>query len=691
MIKCFIYDLSEKNQKMIIGLVESDSVTENTGDIFPMYQRDSYVLKENERFISNAGEHYYIVFDVDSRRKYLDVNIFRDGVKVGLNNDISYAACQSHDFFEAILNHFDYFMIDDVTEIDSLNGISKKGQTTDYFGNVFRRVNADSFCEIIKGDKVYFVGLDENRNYCLVDDFYNAIKIAKGKMRRVLLINNLVDKTVDKYGLSFSPFNCFCNGSSYLFNWPSGFIINYDGTKLTITKNAKITKDYHLVNSEEKALTLKNIYKAFKEEVISESYFVKYNNQYLYNDGLEFSIVNDSKDSNMISDYKLNIFKMAISLFVGEANYQTFNNASYLISYDNLIKLSDSFDNEGTNKIVDVTLSNSFKKNVLMADKLNEGVIIICNNKYLCLNIIDNSSFTINYEDCAYNATIFSEQGAKCTINLLGLKSLKKEIKNNLDITKFNIQYGDVDFNLGDNYKIIMDKLVEGKHRIWNYESIDEIKLETEKGSLEYLRLFYPKGVMDSKALFEMTIDNNINNILIINNGLNIDLIGLNNATKNLNRQINVATIDTIKCGYYPKVELNHNLKYIASYRCNFDDLPSCVLNKFDLILFTRHFDSSVNNLKHIKEKMVVNVRNCGLNKVCDKVFDYYSQDEKISRKLFSNYDNFDDVIKINESGVKRLQDICKSNGIDVLKPLLDRKYSYVTISKDSKDFLKNK
>ena len=135
MIKCFLYQMDEKNKRIITGLIENDEYLEYDPTYeYKMILEDNYTILENERKISNFGRLFYAVSINDEHHKYLNFNDYMLKVKLDMTENVAFASALSKEMLMSILENTNYFNQDlDLDYVDSgLTLMDDKGYK-DYF------------------------------------------------------------------------------------------------------------------------------------------------------------------------------------------------------------------------------------------------------------------------------------------------------------------------------------------------------------------------------------------------------------------------------------------------------------------------------------------------------------------------------------------------------------------------------
>lgn len=689
MLNKFLYEIDDADRKIIIGLVEDDEQQDELDNSFSMQNYATYKPEGTQKAIINKGDQVYSYIDTDNGRMYLDVNMYQNKITVQMTENIEHACCYSKDMAEAILFNMNYFGYDDACFAPSGFYKPNHGDLKDSFDNMFRRAVEGSYIQIRKDGTSNFVSYDfETRKYSLVSDIQFASKIKKKNIRKILTINGFIDKDTDPKALCFSPNETFGYETGYYYK---GIRINYADGLLSFTQNETATPNDHLINSEEVKTKMELIYNEMQRNDNSEEFYALANNLYVSFDGTNYSFTSDAKSAFKMSNLTFDLLSNAYYLFDKRIVLNKMDlNVIYLNEIsENTYEFSNSPLSDGSkSKLIEKANYQAYQNEFANIDN-EEGIIAIIDGMYLNLTV-DGDSFLIGYSDTGYNATILTDAQAEVISTILNIKIVKREIKNILSaeiFKNYRMDYNDNQMAIADAYEEITNLIISHKHRIFSYEDFSQIKTETEKGSLEYLRQIMPKALLDSESLFSdiLTNDLNIHHILIVGSGANLDLIALNTVMKKLKREIKVSTIDQSKWGYYPSVSLS-NVKIQGIYRFEFNNCVKSIMDQFDMILFSRDFKNTdvapmLKALKGLNKKIVLaNMRLCNLEKNTDSFFTYFSSMFPLKRKYINHDENeFSDILSIYDKfSVKMQKTYLVPSGIKM--PVIEKKYSYHSI-----------
>ncbi len=316
---------------------------------------------------------------------------------------------------------------------------------------------------------------------------------------------------------------------------------------------------------------------------------------------------------------------------------------------------------------------------------LEKGYVLSIENKYLSIELRDNNEFKILYHNSSYHAMVFTDDQAKVLSKIIKKEITKRELSNILNkLDKYNITNNRVEFNILNEYENILNYSSVNKLKLNMYHD-SNLKLENEKGSLEYLRRYFFKDIKDSEILFNNIMSkHDISNILLVDSFVNIDLIALNNICIKLNKKVNVTLIIRTKMGYSPNANLS-NVTVNKVYRVEFVSLPKIILEKFDLVVFSRGFNKQELVFNYVI-KNIINAQNIILANIkrVDKEEDSFSKlFSKIKKKHFIDYEDSEKIIDIS----RRIFDDEYSNvsnysfgKCDIVDPIVDKKTSYHSI-----------
>lgn len=644
MITKFLFHYTKEKKRILSGIVEDDNIVSyDPLKRFPIAPEGINILP-TERKIINKGKVGYLVFK-DDDTKYLDVNIFDGEVKIALTDNISHAACYSKEFFAPILDYAEYFGYDD-DPIFVESGLSLNDDVyTDTF-TIFKNIQDASYCKINKEDKSYFVARDDNQKYYLTDKFEDASKVAKQELRRVLLINNFIDIKTPKSAVSFSSYKYLSDDNNeYVYAGRNPYRLSLNDNVLKIKLNPTIEASDKLRSNEETFLNLKDISYLISKEESEKSYYLESSNgKYVKKvDDLEYTLVPNPIDASYLNDYDIEIIKSAYRVIAPEMSFLR-KNKNYFLYYDNneysiCNKPMPHYDN---GRMIDKSAYEDFMSAFDVSfnkSKRDKGIILIINDKYLNIEFISKTAFKVFITESSYNASLFTAEEASAIKAILGFKFSERRIENILlnDLRLYKINSNNP--NISNEYRMIMNDALAKKTIIPDYLNIAELKLETEKASIEYLRRFYLKAVYDYKALFEMVLNDDIKKILIIAPRYNLELQGLELAAK---KPLEVVTLNEQKFGYLPNVSLK-NVKYKATYRLKLQNLPKMFVDQFDLILFGGGFNESLDDYKATLDSIVSNsnvlLANSRILAAQNDSFNEYFKDKLSLKRKYYNYE----------------------------------------------------
>lgn len=690
MILKFLYQTDARERKIISGLVEDNS--ESTYDpfkTFPVVDESKAIITDGQNAIYNKGKQGYMVFHFEEEDKYLDVNLFNGEVKIALTKNISHASCYSEEFFGAILDYADYFDCDDIEFIYSGLKKSKMGLEDEY-DHFFKKLQDASYCKINMDDNAYFLCRDDEQKYYLSRDFSLASKIAKNEIRRVLVINDYIDKSTKRSDLSFSPFKALSEDNSYYYAGLNPFKATYNDDILKVELDPVVSINARLIRSEEIFLNLKDVSYLISKEKNNKRYYLEVGNKYIKEESpLSYSLVSNPYEATPILDYDIEIIKSLLKVFDPSKVVRRKNKEYFMYYEGNQYELFDKampgYDN---GVMIDENIYGLFTTSFKMSfnDSHKEsGVILIRDGKYLSVKMVSPTSFKVNLTDSSYNASIFTVEEANAIENLFNWNFKRREINNLLlnDLRQYNI-YKDNTKTVLDEYKNIMKDITSKKTTVVGYKKPSELRLETEKGALEYLRRFYIKDVFDYKNLFEISLTDDIKSVLIVAPKLNLELQGLALAAKN---KLNVCILNENKFGYLPHVYINNNINLHGVYRLKLQNLTKSFLDNYDMIVFGHSFDEeeevfkdTLNSLIEDDTKMVfVNTRVAKFEEPNDKFYSYFSKKLDLKRKYFSYEMPYqEEVNKLDEEFTKYLY---KVQSIYQFEPVrLEKEFSYHSI-----------
>lgn len=704
MITKFLYQLDNSQRKVIVGIVEDDEIeTIDSLTTFKLVQDTKAILRPNDKVLYNVGKQGYIVFHSEDGDRYLDINIFGDEVKINVTKNISFASSYSEDFFGVILDYASYFGFEDVEFI--FNGMkkSKNGSIDDEYDHYFKRVTDASYCKINKDDKAYFLSRNEDMSYFLTPDFSQASKVKKNEIRKVLIINKFINSKTERKDLSFSPYKALVSDNVYYYAGLNPFKATYTDDVLTLELEPVIDVSARLIKSEEIFLGLKDVSYLISKEKTNKRYYLEVDGKYVKETSpFMYEFVSNPFDASPLLDYDIEIVKSLLKVFDPSKKVLRKNKNNFMYYEKNIYTLTDNaisgYDN---GKMIDKDIYDEFISTFntdFNNKKRDSGLILIRDGKYLSMEIISSTRFSVYLSDSSYNASLFTDKEAKVLEKLFNWNFKYREIKNllvkDLSLYKINI---DNKKSILDEYKNIMKDITSKKTPVVAYDKPSEIKCETEKGALEYLRRFYMKDVFDFKKLFELVLNDEIKNVLIVSTKFNLELQGLALAA---NSKLNVTILNENKFGYLPNIYLNNNIKIDGMYRLKLQNLPKTFLKSYDLIVFGLGFDEdeilfkdTLDELcKDDRDVVFVNTKHAQFEPEVDKFYEYFLSKISLKRKYF-NYDMpyTDDILALDEEFTNYLYRIQSINQYPSVK--LDKKYSYHSIvikhNNELKDFYK--
>ncbi len=709
MIKKFLYQLDVRERKVVTAIVEDNNDTVYIPDHkFPMQDRESYIANEEETVTRNNGEFVYVCFDDEDGRNYLDINTYGGEVKISLTNKIAHASCFGKDFMSVILDYVNYFDYEEVSFISSGMSKNKRGET-DIYDNFFRKVTDASYVKLNKNNTVYFLTKTDDYSYVLTEDFTKAVKVPKDEVRKVLVMNKFIDSNTAKQDLSFSQFKCLTTENGYIYGGFNLYKMTYVDRILKIdTENVKVSLEDRLINSEDVFLKLKDVSYLLSKEKTGHENIVEANAKYVKEIGNQvYQMFDNPYEASLIDEANAEIIRAALKVFSSDSTVKRHSQNVYLYYVGNVYSFYDEPQSGyEMGKIITVKERENFIEafdTSFNTRAKGEGIILIKDDKYLNIEIKENHSFAINFYDSAYNASIFTTAEANAIVNIFKWDVSRRELQNliiNGNLRPYNITYTKEENNLKNNYQHMLNEISDKKHRMCGYEKFTDIKVESEKGSLEYLRRFYVKDVLDNRKMFSNILElHSVKNILIVGSKFNLELIALNDITAKSDQKINITTINETKQGYLPKVVLNNKINYVGSYKLKFQNLPASFLKQFDMIVFGKGFNEEVDNFKETMDSLIAdsnkliitNLRTCKVEKTIDSIHAYFKDKVSLKRKYFNH--TVEELVPYVEMSNKTTEymrtNVCKCSRpfCVVDDPYIDNEYSYhsVVIIKNKK------
>lgn len=697
MIKKFIYKLDIKNKMNVVGLVEDNTISDFIPDTpICMENIDDLKLEEDERLVKNEGRLGYLVID-DEITKYVDLNVFDKKARIKTTENLAYAALLSEDMFEAILNYANYFDSENVRFVKSGMQI-KNDLIYDDYNHYFKNATDASYIKINKGNKAYFVAKDADYTYSLTTNFSKAFKVQKNLIRKVLEINEFIDSKTERSSLSFSSFKALRVEDGYIYAGLNPSYVCLSEDKIEIIRDPIIPTSAKLINDESIFNTLKDISYLISKEKTDKSFYLEINSKYVKKvSDLSYVLVTNPSEASLLLDYDIEIIKSSYKLFDSKASILRKNRNYFLYVEDDKYILSSNPKDIKNGRMIDNKAYNDFTSlfntSFNNSDRDN-GIILIKDDMYVSLNIINNALFEIKYHKDAYSASVFSKDEVLALKNLVKINFKERSLENLLkNLSEYSIYEND-NIEIDKVYESIMSEIISKKTTVVPYNTLNDLRCETEKGALEYLRRFYLKDLCDYKDLFDKTLNSDVKNILIIAPKFNIELEALALSSK---QDVFVYTLNESKFGYNPVTYLTKHINYKGTYRLKLSNLTKKFIEKFDMIVFGKNFnedkvefkdnlDMILNNKKDI---ILVSSKTANFEKnVKDPVYEYFKDIVDVKRKYHTYEFMYKDLI---DSYNIKFNDYLLSIGsnYNYLDALYDKTRSYhtIVIKKDNKLF----
>ncbi len=691
MISKFLYDVDSKGKKVLYGLIEDEEET-----VLELGSEIDYSFKgdyEEDEIFRNLGGLSFVVFNDNGVKKYLDIDFFNEKAKIQLTEKVAYAAHISDGLIDIIL---EYLNIDFEYEV-IYSGIFEhptKG-TVDSLEKIFKGLFTDSFVQIIKDNVSYFLAKSED--YYLSRNLNDAYKFHKSEIRKILITNKFVDKTTELKTVYFSPYQLLRGVDEFFMLKPFPMMVSKRENNFLIqTSNIPITNNHLLCKSELINGKMKEIGSLLHKEKEDEKGYGLCYNQYLNYTNDIFTLSKDPKDLSLLSKSDISLFASMYTIF-SESEVTYLKEQTLIYKYEveeNIYKLSTTTQENFINSnLIKESIYYGFLKHFYSKNlpNINDGVVLLLDGKYLNIEILNDDSFKVSYNTSAYNASVITNEQADILIKILDIDLTKRELNNIWkNGSKYNVNTDNNKYSLVNEYNEILKFIKKQKYKMSMYNQ-KQIKIESEKGSLEYLRRFYFKAINDSENLFTNILTNNKNiyNILIIESFVNLDLIALNNVCAKLDRKVNVTLLNTCKMGYYPTVSLNSNVNVKGMYRVEFSALPQVLINEIDFILFSRGFTNNDNNFKYMINDVInsqniimSNIKHCKLERIEDSFANLFNV---VKRKHFLDYSGSEEIIELSRN-IFDLEDLSVYNTFsgtyEISDPVVEKEFSYHSIIK---------
>jgi len=651
MITKVLYTMNTFNKRIITDVVENASEDFNKPGAVGLAEGDGYRQGKDEAKITNSGEQYYceLLYE-DGSKKYLGVMFKREGLEFVVG-DLMYAFEFSKDVISSVLDNFEYFGAEDIKEYRAGIYQNRRGVVNDKLEKTFRKVREDSYVQF-RSPNCYLGIVDGQLDF--VDDFTDATKVRSRELRKRLLIEQIatVEQLANLDLIAISPYNCFSNKKEVIYAGHPNIKVGYEDGFLKITVGGPetlITDEFRIVNNQKFSAQLEKISNLLMKEESTNKSYVEHNHKYISKTDKGYSLVANPSDATLLDDRELEIVKSAYELYYEEFLVNKFfGNINFLYEIE-----------ESIFQMTDKTVENSISGRIISKWNLEEfyniftpgcleiqntGCLVISDNKYLQMKIVDKDTFIMIWHNSGFEATVFTDDQARLIHKMFSLEIRRKEIKNTLNPASFktiNVTYTKQEVDLNKEYNAIFTTIKNDKHKMSSYKNLSDIKVEAKKGALEYLRHFYIKDVLDTENVLSRLFKEQqekasfpIHNILIIGSGCNLDLIGLNMAYNDKLGKIKVSTANTTKWGYLPAIKLNNNIEYVADYRLKFADLPSSLLAQFDLIIFSKGIKDTLKesigmyrSLEKLGNKMyLVNINHCKELMIPDSFHAYFKK-----------------------------------------------------------------
>lgn len=678
MIINFLFKMDDKNKRVITGMVVNDELIAYDEDrVYNLILEDECHLKEGERIIYNYGRQYYGVYTDGEEIKCVNVNDYMLTVKLNLTTNLAYTTYSSKEMLDEIITETNNFNMDSEPDIVDAGYMLQKSITyKDGFEIMFKKATDNVYVQLNYMKKPMFIG-KSGGEFILTDDFSKAFRLTRKEIRPLLLTRGYVDRDVDRSDLSFSKFNCFTDGSSYLFGGENSFMLSNSDTNLELIKNPKLTSSFRLANDEKRATALRKICYLLKDPKEGKGRLFSINDRYLKTIGeLSYEYVLNAAEASVI-DYKdIEIMKQAYLLFSDSIEFKTEKNSSYYIynpenKYYIVSNEVKSFKSKAIQKEDYDSFFEAFKEKNPM-----DGVVLISNNHYVEIIFDDEASFHLEFHNSGYNATVFSQKQADVLTTIVDLDFKKKELTLMHDTLKNNkIEVTNSIRSLNDKYNELVYDITHFGIRLSPAPELDKIKTSSDKASLEYLKSLYPKCVMDAYVLFKKVLKNNVKRVLLAGATANADLQGLALACEELKTNVVACSLEPVKWGYFPKCEITNRVEYLGAYRLPFASLPKKFIESYDAVFFGKSYNEGAIELKAMLEDLksidkyiyIVNTKLCQIGKFADPLFEALAKN--VTRRKIK--------LTLEDYGLDNMTSI---DELSYSKPMISNEISYCSM-----------
>ena len=616
MITKFLYQMDSRNKRVITGVVQNDDILAyDPLHEYPMVLEDGYVPAQGETILDNYGTQYYCVFSNEKTFKYINFNDYLLKVKLALTDNVAFAATLSKNLMSVILEETGYFDCDDfeVNYVDSGLFLKKDLSYKDAYDGWFKKVDDDVYVELNYLNYPFFIG-KKNNEYVLTDDFKDAFRVSKKECRNLLIAREFIDVDIKKRHVNFSHFNMFLSSKGYAFGGLNNFEVIYDDDILKINRDFKMTSDYRLVADKKRAAIIRDMMYLMKKPLEGKEAYLKVNGKYVKALGNHsYELTTDAARASALDFTAIDIIKKAITLFTDSANFEILHQKNYfLYTHLDSFELSKEIKEAIPSRLVSKELYEGF---IEAFNNNNQNYLLMLDSKYVSFKLLSNLSFAISYEETAFNATRFNNEQIKILSNLFSVNFNKREITPIFDAAKlYNIKQTNAFYSLAEAYDAFKYMVKNLNIRVSDSILVKDIKTESDKGALEYLRRFYLKTIFDAYHLFKDVLSKeNITNILLCGTTSTADLIGLSVAANELGQKVNIKTLETPKWGLYPIAYIAPEANYISSYRLSLASLDKEMLEEFDMIYIGKNFKEKasvmndfINNLTCLDKDIVL-------------------------------------------------------------------------------------